>query len=369
MSRSAMVFALIGLFCMDIGCAESTGGQGADAGADIDSGSDAGADSDSDSDSDGGADSGTADSDAGEQICAESDIEIIVASPQLMIILDMSNSMILDDDMQPLPEPTKWTQAKNALANLLVNFADEIDFGFDNFPNDLICGVGAPCVFDTQPNNAENIIEILDAVEPKGGTPLYLAMKRFTESDYASTFTSGKATSYLVIISDGADTCGVYSGSLPSLHGASAYELSDLTGTLLGKELKTFVIGFGQGVDPDQLSAIAAAGGTDLTTFMDAQDQEELDEALGSIAENAVSCVYEIAPPNGSDVDMDKVDIYFDGEPVGLDPFCALEIGWTWVDDDKTMVKFCEAACRKIKDGLVEDIQIMYGCLPEPVVQ
>lgn len=129
----------------------------------------------------------------------------------------------------------------------------------------------------------------------------------------------------------------------------------------------TIVIGFGAGVDPEQLNAIAAAGGSRYDTYLDAQGADELNAALDDIAGSMVACVYDIAAME-SNVEPDTVNFYFDGEAVPRDDGCRDGTGWTYDNDEMTRVRFCEEPCKDLNDGDPEDITAEAGCVQIVVV-
>ncbi len=373
-------------------------------GSDADSDSDSDADSDSDSDTDSDSDSGCEDNDGDawceefdcddddpninpniEEIedngvdddcdgqtdevdtdpeCGEEEFTIEPVPIRMMILQDISGSM--GDD-------GKWTQAKAALTAMLTDFSDSIDFGFDVFPNGSPCFVADPVVSDTLPGNAGPIIDLFAPIVPGGGTPLAVGMKNFlitTPTAYAPLFMDEEADSYLVVVSDGRDTCRADgSGNGTSLDpGATPAELAQITTQLLTeRQIKTFVIGFGLGVDPTQLNAIAAAGGTSFTQYFDAANQTDLEAALNSIGSEVVSCEYDVTIPD--DADEDEVNFYFDSVVLVYnqdcqDPAASLDVGWTWIDvNTKNRIQFCDESCAQLPN--VSVVQAKFGCPTE----
>jgi hypothetical protein len=217
------------------------------------------------------------------------------------------------------------------------------------------------------------IIDFLEEYVPIGNTPLYCAMDQHTKPLYVEDFPAEQGDSYLIVVSDGMDTCG----SLPLLgnecHNGWVWDVGDWTvfpdhltsktEELLELGIKTIAIGFGEEADPEQLNAIAAAGGTSFTEYIQADDDAELNAALDSIAsEVVVNCIYDIELPEEESVDPEEVNFYFDGEVVPYDEDCGVGIGWTWVDPpDNTQVEFCEGACEQLQSE-VEIISAKWGC-------
>ncbi len=321
------------------------------------------ADTDSDVDTDQSDSSNATDSDdeidgkgdTGEDICAQQDFSIEAAPVRLMILQDISGSMA---DYNP----SKWEQAKQALTAMLNNYDQELEFGFDVFPNNGSnsadsCGVSEPVIVDSAKNNAQNIIGRFANIEPEGNTPLLASMRNFLYDTYAASFLNDDATSYLLVVSDGDDTCAGF-------FGASQAQLRTVTENLLNYGVKTFVIGFGDGATPAKLNAIAKAGGTGITSFINAMNQQELEDALNMIGSSVVSCVYDMQPQEEEEVDMEEVNFYFDDIVVGWnqDGCETLAKGWMWVDDKKDKVEFCQEACEQLQSGDVKKISATFGC-------
>jgi hypothetical protein len=188
-------------------------------------------------------------------------------------------------------------------------------------------------------------------------------MDNFDNDGYADGFPEPGVQSYLLIVSDGADLCGV---NCTIWGAANASQLAEKTSELLDYGIQTFVIGFGSGVDDDQLDAIAENGGTAFTEYLYADDQASLEGALEAIAASVVSCIYNVDEPDAQ-ADPDNVNFFFDGEIVYYDEDCAAGEGWTWVDEDHTQVEFCDEACQQLQDGDVDEISAVFGCPTEVI--
>jgi hypothetical protein len=170
------------------------------------------------------------------------------------------------------------------------------------------------------------------------------------------------------------DTCGT-EGDFDPDEGASAAELAEETKKIretMG--IKTIVIGFGEGAEPEQLDAIAAVGGTVFTEHFDAADGDQLSAALKTIAKTvAVSCQFQVGDIDRSDLNMDLVNISvsgttIDSEAIPRDDDCAQKTGWTWTDEEKTTIKFCEAACNRLESGDIDQVLMEFACSAEDVI-
>ncbi|MBN2525192.1 MAG: VWA domain-containing protein [Deltaproteobacteria bacterium] len=284
--------------------------------------------------------------------------------------------MLLEDKSQSMREDNKWTLAMGAIQEMVTAYDSEISFGLDLFArpggrsgggNGSSCAVGESVVHDVALNNGTVITNELSQWEPGDATPLLLAMQNYTDSAYAPAFSAGGG-SYLVIISDGQDSCGP-EGVYDQQGGATAQELAAVTSTLRNDEgIKTIVIGFGEGADPDQLNAIAAAGGTPFTQYLSADNGDELKSALSQIAETVVvSCDFKLGTFQSDNVDYNRVVVTFDGKAIPRDDNCAKNRGWTFSDSSHTAIEFCQAACATLEDGDVSGVKVQLACSDEDV--
>ncbi|MCP4678999.1 MAG: VWA domain-containing protein [Deltaproteobacteria bacterium] len=375
-------FVLIVLVLEVAGCAAESrttaragdGDSDADGDSDTDSDSDADADSDTDADSDADADS---DVDAGDETCGELNFPIEANPARVMLLLDSSSSMNqpVSDDTDDWTSPDKWPIAQSALLQMILDWGGLIHFGFDIFPDSGNCNVAGPVKQDVQLDDGVSVSTFISGHNPSGSsTPLYCGMGNFLDATYASVFRAPEATSYLVVVSDGEDLCGegccvgnILKPATLAQCSATSQEFAKLTQDLFQVGVRTFVIGFGAGVSESQLNAIAKNGGTGVSEFFDAEDQQSLEAALAIIGASAVSCTYGLTLPN-EDSDASKVNVYFDNDVVGFDSECLHDKGWDWTDSTHTAVEFCQEACDELKTGDVDEVKATFGCKSIPVV-
>ncbi len=341
-----------------------------DADTDTDTDVDTDSDTDTDADADGGdlidTDSEVLQDSDSTEICAEFSLEIERIPVRVMLVVDRSLSM---------NDSNKWNQAVSAVESMVTSYQDQIEFGLDLFGigigtnNSTLCSVGDISLEDVAMNNASRIMSVMSAHEPGGATPLYLEMKNFLNDDYAPTFLNNVSTSYMVIVSDGRDTCGS-NGVFNQNRGASNQQLGDMTGQLLDEQqIKTIAIGFGEGTYPDQLNSIAQNGGTEFDTYLNASNGTELNETLDTIAKRvAVGCSFEIGENDEEKVNLDLVNVLFDGKAVPRDDGCDKGLGWSWSNDERTAFDLCEASCERLKGGEVSIVEVEIACRPQDVV-
>jgi hypothetical protein len=304
-------------------------------------------------------------------ICEDLHENIDEVSSRVMLLEDFSTSMSQEGGQGR----TKWSIAVDAIATMVGAYESSIAFGLDLFPSgsgggggQASCEVGDSVLVDVAFDNADTINNTLDGQFDNGlrATPLLLAMSNFLDPSYAPDFTNGKAGGYLVVISDGMDTCGTEGEFNQNLDLDDAL-LTDITRDLLNAGIRTFVIGFGDGIDQGQLNAIAAAGGTPFDEYFNAQDEQQLNDALSTIGEAVVvSCRYQLGNVS-EDADVNNTNIYFDGEGIARGNDCSGGADWTWGNDEMTIIEFCPDACERLENE-VEELRVIVMCSHDDVI-
>ena len=290
--------------------------------------------------------------------CGAKEIKAGAVPPNLLINLDRSCSM---DKPTGTGLPTKWEIAVQAISRLLADNKDTIRFGLTLFPD----REGDRCTQDAIP------VPVGPAKEAEINTLLTAALTKpdpnfpdgpcVTNIDTAMAQAAGEPAfkdasrkSFVLLITDGkqSGTCG----------GNTADPITTQTIENLHKNngVDTFVVGFGGGVDANQLNIFADAGGQPNSDpqarFYKAEDQVTLDAALAAIASKALGCVYQLedAPD-----DLSQIYVFFDDKEVLQDT--TRTDGWHW-NKTRNRVTFHGPACEKLKSGEVKDLDIVYGC-------
>jgi Mg-chelatase subunit ChlD len=351
-SLVVLILLLLAVGLVSMGCGDDSSNANGDDGN--------GGDSDVDGDADGDADS-DADSDGDFVACETLSSDLNRVGTRVMLLEDKSSSM---------SDNNKWTLAVAAIDEMVTAYESDIEFGLDLFPaggnSAQRCEVGDSVLLDVTMNNASSINSTLANTALNTSTPLLSAMLNYTDDSYAPTFLDGSGGSYLVIVSDGGDSCG-RSGVLGG--GASAAELGDAATQLRERGIRTIVIGFGEGAEPNQLNAIAAAGGTVFDTYLQADDGEELKDALSQIAEKVVvSCEFQVGAFENPDVNYDWVIVTFDGVQIPRNDGCRTGEGWTWMNDAHSTIEFCNDSCAKLESGNVGGIKVQLACDADDVL-
>lgn len=285
--------------------------------------------------------------------------------PNLMIVLDRSGSM--DDRVGGWGTPPKWDVALEAIDNLMTTYSGQIRFGLQVFPGtDVPCQQGGHCnagtiAVDIGENTQGAINQYLESADTcLLGTPIAGALSMV--ADYAPLEDNARSN-YVLLVTDGEDNCANY-GTPPAGNPANQVR------RLREKEpsVRTFVVGFGGGVSPQQLNALADEGGTALQgnrRYYQADDAASLEAAFQEIGGAVLGCEYTIPSevPN-----PDDLFVFFDGIRVPRDP--SHTTGWNY-NDNNGLLTFAGNACTALRTGNVESLILVYGCPgelePDPV--
>lgn len=283
--------------------------------------------------------------------CDGAAFEAEPVTPNVLVVLDRSGSMADDfngDNVGADDPDSKWYIARVALEQLLTDYGAQVRFGLSMYSSDGDCGPGDIDV-DIGDGTASTIITEVGNADPNGSTPIGDTLEAMIGYTGLADTTR---PNYILLVTDGEETCEGDSVSA--------------AGSLLSQdpEVRTFVIGFGGGVDGDALNATAEAGGTALmgdTKYYQADDATQLGDAFASIIGTVLSCTYELSSTPES---VNQLWVYADSSPVPLDT--DHQDGWDY-DPDSNTITFYGPACDALKSGEVTDLAIVYGCPGPPV--
>jgi hypothetical protein len=284
--------------------------------------------------------------DSDDMNCGGEVYQATAIQPNVLIVLDRSGSMNSHIEDQG----SKWDIANDAIAQVVEDFGNKVLFGLSLFPGlDIECDDGMSCgpgaVFvDVGPDTATEITELLDDADTCTlGTPTAEALAPL--QDYAGLEAKDRPN-FILLITDGQSSCEEPAPVVEALHNQSP-------------EIKTFVVGFGGSVDPDELNGMAQAGGTALEgdpMYYEADDAQSLVDAFAEIAGSVLSCSYvlDIVPP-----DPDELYVYIHDMEIPRDPMHTN--GWDY-EAMTNQITFYGPACELLQSGEVTDLQIIFGC-------
>lgn len=148
---------------------------------------------------------------------------------------------------------TKWTAARAAIDQVTARYEDVVELGLAMFPYPDGCGPGrlevAPA-FGT----GDAIHSALMPTPPSTGAFTPLGETLLGLADEPSLI-GGAGPAHVVVITDGYQWCDPYDPDARTLPLAGVEELN-------GQGVKTFVVGFGGGVDVEILDQMAVRAGT-----------------------------------------------------------------------------------------------------------
>ena len=263
--------------------------------------------------------------------------------PNVLIVLDKSGSM--DNNIGNM---TKFEIAQGAIATLLTNYGATVRFGLSLYPSNSGCGNGLIDVpIDVGTEVAINTaINVVATAGPNGSTPIGDSLDSYRS--YVGLQDAGRQN-FILLITDGEETCG---GDGETAAGALFAQ---------APPVRTFVVGFGSGVDPDSLNAMAVAGDTALANgppfYYQADNAADLNMALDDIGGAVLSCTYTLS---GTPNDPDDVYVHFDGTTVPRDASHAG--GWDY-DPLTGLITFYGTSCDSLRAGAIMDLVIVNACV------
>jgi len=259
-------------------------------------------------------------------------------TPDIMLVLDKSGSM--GEALVNGNSTSKWDVMRTAVASVVSNNGDKVNFGLMMFPWTSNCNDGqvrvAPAI-----NNVGNILGEMNSIGPGGKTPTHQSLAR--ARDYFDGQPVNPDGRIVVLATDGLPVCSSIGQSV------------DVINQLQQRSIKTYVLGFGFGnVDISGLQQMATAGGTNQVYSADSPSQLNvaLDSILGDVT--VPSCDFELqqTPSNADDINVtiNGVELTRD------DPN-----GWSY-DETSQTISLLGASCESVKSGGTSGIAVDLGC-------
>lgn len=293
--------------------------------------------------------------DAGSTSCGGELFQSTRLAANMLVVLDRSGSMSEYAAVSPTGQGiTKMESARAAVKKLAMENAGKIFMGLETFPTAVTlatCGAGQVLV-PVGPSTATEITNALNTTVPGGSTPLAAALALARTQAALKDPVRAK---YVLLVTDGAESCD-------PTDGAAVNEVKKLADA----GVKTFVVGFGTGVDPNTLNGMAFAGGTMKSTgtwYYQAHKPDELDAALASIAAGAVGCDYKLSktPP-----DIAKIYVYVAGVLQARNP--SHTGGWDYSAATGKLTLY-GATCDTVSKNPSTKVTIVYGCPDTELVE
>jgi hypothetical protein len=325
----------------------------------------------------------------GKVPCMPGQFTFVLATAQLMFVIDRSGSMAFSLDGQipdrngnlPPGVTSRWDTLRDALFQTLTPFDNQLAMGAKFYPEvnpggtapaDEACRTDVGVPIAPARGNVNQIINVFDTTDPNGGTPTSEALR--LAAQYISG-TRGVART-MILATDGAPncngdldqtrcTCTSVTGNCATAPGGEfnclddARSISTITDIFQTQKIPVFVIGIGSTERPEFLKVLddmAVAGGRPRPTtpkHYNVQSAAELQSALTSIGDSIAKCTY-LTP--SAPTDPNAITVEINGKSIPRDP--THMNGWDWVDQAFGELAFFGAACTAASGGTTTTSQI-----------
>lgn len=259
-------------------------------------------------------------------------------TPDIMLVLDKSGSM--GEPLVNGNSTSKWDVMRTAMASIVANNGDKVNFGLMMFPWTSNCNAGQVRVAPAL-NNVGGILSEMNSIGPGGRTPTHQSLAR--ARDYFDNNPVNPDGRIVVLATDGLPVCSSIGQSV------------DVINQLKTRDIQTYVLGFGFGnVDISGLQQMATAGGTGQVYSADSPNQLNiaLDSILGDVT--VPSCEFELQQTPANDED---INVVINGvELLRDDPN-----GWSYDAATKT-ITLLGASCDSVTSGGTSGIEVDLGC-------
>ncbi len=282
--------------------------------------------------------------DGGVSSCGGELFQATRVPANFLIVLDHSGSMMSEAGNQP-----KWSSAVKAVKSITQAHQGAIRFGLQLFSmRSQSCHAGQVDV-PIGPQNASAIAAALPPDADGNGTPIAGALD---VASGVSALVDPDRSNNVLLITDGQENC--------------KGRPSDVVASMFARGIKTYVVGFGDEVDPTRLSEMATAGGTaraGQTKYYQADDPAALQAALDQVALGAIGCEFKLAstPP-----DPAKLYVYVNGELQARDP--SKQSGWE-LNAATDRITLYGATCERVASSPDSKVSIVYGCPDDSLIE
>ena len=248
---------------------------------------------------------------------------------------------------------------------------------FENLDKVNVCGTTENRVLDVAPDQQRSVLPWLGPRPPGPGgrwfslRPVVDPLLYYLEHD--TQLSNPTTTNYLVFISNGSDNC-FGTGFAGKEDKNITYE--KLASELVKKNIRVLPIGFdGETAQRtwngmlktnfEALDRLALHGGTGLTEALAADSAEQLEEAIGKVAQQVRSCRFKIPDTLDPSKNLNPFELTFlvNGREVPRDR--TRDKGWDFLDGNTSEVELFGDVCVAVQAGAT--VEARKGCNQEAV--
>lgn len=291
--------------------------------------------------------------------CGNQPFQVVIPPPNLLILLDRSQSMTEDATGELRPAPLadqKWTLVTQAINQVVAATESNIKWGLMYFGSDSACGVAAMPVVPPSLMNAQMIASAIAGTQPQSYTPTTKGV--LAAGNYLSTFPD-MGRKFILLATDGQPTCGGNGNSTSPDDPAAIQAVT----TVAGMQIPTYVIGIATTDSPTAdatLNSMAEAGGQPRAAtpkYYPVMNTADLVTALDDIKTIVMGmCTYPLGTPDAN-ADLERTVVTVDGKAVPrTDPN-----GWDF-DPGNASITFKGTMCADLMAGRATKVQVLYGC-------
>jgi hypothetical protein len=297
--------------------------------------------------------------------------------PDLLIVLDRSQSMTMAPDGTNCTAAgcSKWDQMSSAIEQV-VSMATTVRWGIKYFSNSGgrtggNCTVNANVAVGVGDATGPMIVTSIMGTMPGGSTPTRLAINSAVTYLQGLTDTNPK---YILLATDGLPNCAPGANTMADDSAMTVMAI----GTALTAGIPTFVVGIGDvpaqnGVDgPMTLMNMAQAGGRAPTAapgYYQVNTTSDLVGVLNTIQGMVASCVFPLSP---APPDPTNIAVHADGMTIPKDT--SNMNGWNYVGTcSATQTTPCSIQlfgswCDGVTSKKYQNVEALYGCPGGPPV-
>ncbi|HEX6245600.1 MAG TPA: vWA domain-containing protein [Polyangiales bacterium] len=300
----------------------------------------------------------------GGKVCQTQIIDAYGTVPDMLIVLDRSDSMMLFN---------RWQPSKQAVKQITTEFEGLLAFGLSYFPGESagvvdpvaallggpapMCAGGEKLDVPMMLRNAGAIGQSLDRTPTRGLTPTGAALRAALGvlGDRTLQLDTAVKPGYVLLVTDGDPSCDPALALSGAIDPAQQEEARVAVKALKDKGIPTYVIGYQ--IDATRqaiMNEMATLGGT--MKYHPAESGEQIIAAFRQITKDVIKCTFDLRPSQGQQmIDPRFVRVQIDGKSVPLNG----EHGWVIQGNTITLQG---GACSTLKDGRGHTLNAQVEC-------